>query len=187
MNKSGISREEIFEKCREMVLETGSNAISMRALAKACGLAVGSIYNYFPSKGDLVAAVVQSVWMEIFAPLREMHESTSFLEGIEAIFLAVKEGEKQYPQFFAQHALRFETGEIGQGRVVMQVFLDRLEHCLLATLQKDERVDLSLFQGDFTTKDFVHYAFFLLLASLNAKEESCDKLLAMLRLCCYKR
>lgn len=66
INTVVTSREAILAACREMVAEQGLGAIGMRAVAARCGVAVGSLYNYFPSKDALLAAAVESVWEEIF-------------------------------------------------------------------------------------------------------------------------
>ena len=35
--------------------------LSISSLAKACGVAVGSLYNYFPSKSGLLGATIESI------------------------------------------------------------------------------------------------------------------------------
>ena len=44
MNKVVTSKEEIMDVSRRLVLEKGIASLSMRAIAEACGVAVGSIY-----------------------------------------------------------------------------------------------------------------------------------------------
>ena len=66
MNTIVTSKEEILKTSREMIRQQGWSAISIRSVAAACGVSVGSIYNYFDSKSDLVGATVESVWCEIF-------------------------------------------------------------------------------------------------------------------------
>lgn len=68
MNTPVISREDILRAARELALAPGAGALSMRAVAQRCGIAVGSVYNYFPTKADLTIAVVSQVWQEIFHP-----------------------------------------------------------------------------------------------------------------------
>ena len=66
MRNAVISRDEILEASRLMLQEKGWSAIHMRSVAVRCGVSVGSLYNYFPSKTELVAATVESVWQELF-------------------------------------------------------------------------------------------------------------------------
>ena len=46
--------------------------MSIRSVAAACGVSVGSIYNYFDSKADLMGATIESVWREIFHQQEDM-------------------------------------------------------------------------------------------------------------------
>lgn len=66
MNTIVTSKEEILQTSRELIRQQGWSAVSIRSVAAACGVSVGSIYNYFDSKADLVGATVESVWSEIF-------------------------------------------------------------------------------------------------------------------------
>ena len=66
MNTVVTSREEILKTSRELIRQQGWSAVSIRSVAAACGVSVGSIYNYFDSKAELVGAAVESVWREIF-------------------------------------------------------------------------------------------------------------------------
>lgn len=66
MNTVVTSKEDILKTSRELIQQKGLPAINIRSVAAACGVSVGSIYNYFDSKAALVSAVVESVWREIF-------------------------------------------------------------------------------------------------------------------------
>jgi AcrR family transcriptional regulator len=52
-------RERILDAALTLVSELGSAGTSMRRLASACGLNVATIYHYFPSKADLLRALVE--------------------------------------------------------------------------------------------------------------------------------
>lgn len=66
MNTVVTSKEKILKTSRELIQQQGWSAVSIRSVAAACGVSVGSIYNYFDSKATLVGATVESVWCEIF-------------------------------------------------------------------------------------------------------------------------
>ena len=50
MNPTVTSKEEIIAVCQKIAKERGLEAISIRSVASECGMAVGSVYNYFSSK-----------------------------------------------------------------------------------------------------------------------------------------
>ena len=66
MNTVVTSRAAILEASRQLIREKGWAAVNIRSVAGACGVSVGSIYNYFNSKADLMAATVESIWCDIF-------------------------------------------------------------------------------------------------------------------------
>ncbi len=51
-------RERILEAALRLMAEQGVHATSMRKLADACHLNVATLYHYFPSKADLLTAVI---------------------------------------------------------------------------------------------------------------------------------
>ena len=70
MQPKATSRPAILAAARELVRRQGWDALTIRSLASACGVSVGTVYHYFDSKDDLTAATVESVWQEIFCPGR---------------------------------------------------------------------------------------------------------------------
>ena len=65
MNTVVTSKEAILKASRNLVQTQGWGAVNIRTVASACGISVGSIYNYFPSKSDLMKATVESVWLSL--------------------------------------------------------------------------------------------------------------------------
>jgi AcrR family transcriptional regulator len=52
-------RDRILVAARELMAEHGASATSMRQLASRCGLNVATLYHYFPSKAELLRAVIE--------------------------------------------------------------------------------------------------------------------------------
>lgn len=78
MNLPATSKEEILEVSRKIVMKEGLFAINMRTVANECKVAVGSIYNYFPSKAELVSATIEVVWKDILHMTGGYFEFVSF-------------------------------------------------------------------------------------------------------------
>jgi AcrR family transcriptional regulator len=54
-----LQRTRILDAALALVSELGAAGTSMRRLATACGLNVATIYHYFPSKADLLRALIE--------------------------------------------------------------------------------------------------------------------------------
>ena len=58
MPKQVIDPEKLVSQAYAIASRDGISALSVRKVATACGIAVGSVYGYFPTKADLTAAVL---------------------------------------------------------------------------------------------------------------------------------
>jgi AcrR family transcriptional regulator len=54
--------EKLINEARRQIRQYGYSAMTMRSVAKACGVGVGTVYNYFPCKEALVASYLLQDW-----------------------------------------------------------------------------------------------------------------------------
>lgn len=56
-------KEKLLTEAKRQVMEQGYSAMTIRSVASACGVGVGTVYNYFSSKDMLVASFMLEDWM----------------------------------------------------------------------------------------------------------------------------
>lgn len=56
--------QRLMEEARRQIRENGYAALTVRSVAKGCGVGVGTVYNYYSSKDALVAAFMLADWKE---------------------------------------------------------------------------------------------------------------------------
>ncbi len=66
MAETTTSRDELLEAAYRIAEEHGLAALSVRGLAGACGVSVGTVYNHFPSKAALTVAVTELFFRRAF-------------------------------------------------------------------------------------------------------------------------
>lgn len=166
MNTIVTSKEEILKVSRELIQKQGWSAVSIRSVAAACGVSVGSIYNYFDSKASLVTAAVESVWCEIF----HRPEDGAVFQDTQACIVWMYErmeyGGRQYPGFFTLHSLGFLREEKSDGKRRMEQTLQHILEGLCAVLKRDPRVRADAFTEQFTPEKFADVLFSLMLSAL---------------------
>lgn len=165
MNAQVTSREEILAQCRQLVMAQGMAAVNMRSVATACGVALGSLYNYFPSKADLVIATVESVWTDIFHHGEAAPTFHSFPQAVQWMFDSLRQGSARYPGFFTLHAMSFASREKEDGRRLMHKHFGRIRQQLLEALLRDSAVASDAFHAHCTPEDVVHLAFDAVIAA----------------------
>ena len=63
-------RAQLLAEARRQTAELGYAKTTIRSVADNCGVAVGTVYNYFPSKESLIASVLAEDWERSLAELR---------------------------------------------------------------------------------------------------------------------
>lgn len=165
MNTVVTSKEEILKASRKLIQQQGWSAINIRSVAAACGVSVGSIYNYFNSKAALVSAAVESIWHEIFhCPKDSVFQDTQAC--ITWMYAQMEYGCKQYPGFFTLHSLAFLRDEKDDGKRKMQQTWQHILDGLCSVLKQDARIRPDAFTASFTAEQFADVLFSLMLSAL---------------------
>lgn len=185
INTVVTSREAILKVCRELVSAEGLEALNMRSVAQNCRVALGSLYNYFPSKDELLLATVESVWKEIFHMEDCGVTETCFVNYVMWIFDRIQSGAAKYPNFFTSHSIGFAGLEKGRARQTMQACFEHIKAGMKRVLCSDTRVREGAFSDDFTVSAFVDFVFESLLTALIQHRTDCKVLLELVRRSLY--
>lgn len=185
MNHTITSKEAILLMSTQIAMETGLSSVNMRTVAKRCGVAVGSVYNYFPSKADLLAATVGMFWKRIFHRITRFEKSQNFMACVEALFQTILNGLEEYPSFFSLHSMSFAPEEKEKGRAVMEEYFLHIKQGMLQSLSSDSMVRTDAFDDQFTPKGYVDFIFDSMISYLMKGKTSCDFLLELIRRTIY--
>lgn len=107
-------KEQIIQEAKRQVIEQGYQNTTIRSVASGCGIAVGTVYNYFKSKDVLIASFILQDWLICVDTVRTYpKESTKdylsfiytslirFSKKYDPIFSDC-EAEKAFSQFFSE-------------------------------------------------------------------------------------
>ena len=81
-------KQLILNKSKEILYTEGYKKLSMRNIAKACNIAIGTIYNYYSTKKDLVIEMMTEYWEEYFCVVEKLINSNDNFY-IKLKFLAI--------------------------------------------------------------------------------------------------
>lgn len=81
-------KPRLISEARRQVSVSGYGSVTVRSVAAACGVGVGTVYNYFPAKDALIAAVLLEDWAQCMERVRAAGEAAS---GPEPVLRAMYE------------------------------------------------------------------------------------------------
>ena len=100
-------RENILKESKKILKTEGYEKLTVRRVAKLCGVAVGTVYNYFPSKEMLTAGVMLEDWNRSLEDMRRVAlEARSPMKGLKAICDLVRNFVGEYTETWEQYRLR---------------------------------------------------------------------------------
>ncbi len=111
-NEGTSTRHRILQIALTLMSERGVDATSMRDLASAAGLNVASLYHYFPSKRELLEAVlIERGFLPVRAALPksegDLTDETALADMLTVILVSVFE-VREFVRLMLGEAIRYE-------------------------------------------------------------------------------
>lgn len=63
-------RDQLLTEAKRQIIKNGYTNTTIRSVASACNLGVGTVYNYFKSKDMLIASFMVDDWQECLAKMK---------------------------------------------------------------------------------------------------------------------
>ena len=112
--RSVITSEEILEQAYQLACEQGLRSLGIRSIAAACDVSVGTVYNSYASKTELINDVVGMFWQRAFAETMKTlaaHEGNDFIDFCEALSHSLKSALKEFRQEFLSDLSALSEGD----------------------------------------------------------------------------
>ncbi len=106
----------ILNAAKELIGERGNDAVSMREIAKECGIAPSSIYQYFPDKNALLEAIMAEYY-EIFSGILE--SGFNGVSDMPSYSKAVEKGLDRFYRVFKEEPILATIWSSVQGNTVL--------------------------------------------------------------------
>lgn len=154
------TREKILEQALQIAQKEGVDKVSIRKLANACGIAIGSVYNYYSNKQELIEAVSKHFWSNLLKDQNLIYRKhmgfTLFLQ--------------QYYAFIYGKLSDYDTSWLtsmdeGMKREALALFK--------SVLLQDDRVNPRIWNMELNQDFFCDYVFDNIIALLQSKKDNC--------------
>lgn len=117
----------ILSKAKEILYNEGYQKLSMRNISKACDIALGTIYNYFPNKKDLYIAMMTDYWQEYFYKLESIVDSDcTFHDKLNRIFSELSVFIRTFKELWLKPELYENPDYIKSGIEKEDIYIEKL-------------------------------------------------------------
>lgn len=185
MNRSATSKELLLKTATEIAYHEGISKLSIRRVAAESGIAIGTVYNYYPAKSDLILAVMEDFWRRVFHRSRFDVESCDFLDSYKQVFYSLKENLAAFEHSFLKDADSLSRMDSIKGKEMEQMYLSHMKEGMHRILLRDMAVRNDAFSDNFTSKALIDFSFSNLISLLRSGEEDCEYVLLVLRKLAY--
>ena len=143
-------KEALLTEVKKQIEERGYKATTIRSVASECGVAVGTVYNYFPSKDMLIACFLLEDWLTVVKKLNSLPKTDNH-DFLFEIYTELK-------GFAKRHYALFKDEEAA--KVYHSAFSDR--HTLLCSQLSDMilplvKADNPEFAADFIAESLLTF------------------------------
>lgn len=158
-------KESLLEEAKRQVLEQGYSNLTIRSVAKACGVGVGTVYNYFESKDVLVASFMLEDWLQCQARIKEGNKRAIEGNDAEAALRTIYDElliyKDKYSALFSDNRAKAEfhnsftrrhgllTGQLAEPLLVWTEKQDRVDKEFLATYMAENILFMTMAGIDF--------------------------------------
>ena len=173
MNYSVTSKDLLLQAAKGIVQKDGMEKLNIRAISKECGISVGTVYNYFPSKADLIFAMVEDFWKNVFhSQTYDIRDNISFPELFGRVYQSLFQNIKQFQQEFLSQMVELTGEEKRKGKNIEEIYFKHIKEGFLRGLEVDDKVKEGIFDENFTKEKFLSFVFSQMMWMLKNGQEN---------------
>lgn len=144
-------KENILSSAKEIALMQGIGKINIRSVAQKSGVSIGTVYNYYPTKADLIFTVIEDFWTEAFRNIdMETTKERSFYENIEHIYNSLSEHLHKFKTNWLNQISLLNIEEKKLGRKKEGEYFLRIHAMIISLIDMDNTVSAKVWDEEIT-------------------------------------
>jgi len=179
--KNQDKRLKLIECAQRIECDEGVDAINIRRLASEANISVGTVYNYFESKREVLLALTENYWIQT---LEQMHAEVSaerFSDQLRQIIVFLRSKMNDC----AEILMRSLRADEQTGRARMASMQTVLVVALVDRLRGDAQIRPGVWSGPLSIKAFAQFVLDNLLALLGRRESEMEPFLEIVNRILY--
>ncbi len=133
------TKEIILDSAKDIASQQGIHKVNIRTVAQMSGIAIGTVYNYYPSKADLLVAIIEDFWANAFKKINvEALDNKDLYEKLEVIYSNLSTYLQKYKTNWLHQISLLDIEDKKLGRKKEKEYFRKIHVMVLSLLNKDE-------------------------------------------------
>lgn len=134
-------KEVILSKAKEIAMNEGIIKINIRTVAKNSGIAIGTVYNYFPSRGALLIAVIEDFWEGALKNIDwRCLADNNFYDNLEKIYSVLHDYLHNFKENWLEQLALLKTQEKLIGRQKEDEYFQKMYSKIILLIDMDNNL-----------------------------------------------
>lgn len=134
-------KDIILSAAKDIASRQGITKINIRSVAKNSGIAIGTVYNYFPSKGDLLVAVIEDFWEDAFKNINwKSFSHNNFYDNLETIYNILYTYLSKFKENWLEQLALLKTQEKQLGIQKQNEYFQKIYSRIVTLMDMDEKL-----------------------------------------------
>lgn len=172
----------ILSKAKEIAINEGVIKINIRTVAKNSGIAIGTVYNYFPSKADLLVAVIQDFWEGAFRDVDwKSFRDNDFYDNLEKIYSILYHYLRKFKENWLEQLALLKTQEKLLGRQKEDEYFQKMRSKIKLLIDMDNNLQQYPWSETISKENIAEFIFENMLIILKKEEEDMNLFIEFLK------
>jgi len=165
--KDTALRQTLLSCASKIECDEGVNAINIRRLATEANIAIGTVYNYFESKQDVLLALTEEYWKNALDQMYACVTAERFSQQLGQIIAFLRSRMNDC----AEILMRSMHDDADAGRLRMASMQRVLRHALVERLNRDSAIKENVWSESFSKEAFADFVLANIISLMQQKDE----------------
>lgn len=175
-------KENILCCAKEIALEQGITKINIRLVAKKSDVSIGTIYNYYPKKNDLLVAVIEDFWLEALGKIDfKALEGKNFYEKIQDIYYNLNVYFHNFKESWLGQLSLLSDQEKKFGKKKENEYFAKIHSIIISIMDSDENIRCKTWDNGITKEKTAEFIFDNMILMFKKDEGDFEFFIAILK------
>lgn len=175
-------KEIILSSAKQIALKQGITKINIRSIAQKSGISVGTVYNCYPTKADLLVAVIEDFWSEAFEKINfKTLDGKNFYEKIQEVYKNLYAYLHNFKENWLEQISLLNAQEKKLGRKKEEEYFAKIHAMIISFMDMDENISSKEWKACISKERTAEFIFDNMLLMLKKDESDFEFFIAILK------